>query len=384
MHVILRLVELPSELARGLGLPTGGEGPVFQRDSGEFESALRSAQSSGRVRILAEPQLVTTMGRKARLHVGGLDAEVCPHRYEAGELQLSVDVTKRISNEPLPVPAGPGKQTYPAQADLTLTPEKVAILPLDTKHDMDRWTYLLVQARTLHAGPLAAPTTDSYLPVPYVTPYAAAPAAPAAPPRAPDAPAPPTTSDPWPRKLPSEYFDQRQQIIADLTEQVRQSMQSGADEVEDVRLGFLVAQAESRLALLTREFDSQRHVYQSQLQAQQASLQLTQQSLERLEQMYRTGTVPESEVAQARVVLAQAQAACQQIENIVGLFQSSRDALATEQGISMIVDEFKRAAAVRRERLELERMMMEQERMKKIEQDRANREQVRKKTEQER
>ena len=237
-HVILRLVELPSELARGLGLPTGGEGPVFQRDSGEFESALRSAQSSGRVRILAEPQLVTTMGRKARLHVGGLEVEVCPHRYEAGELQLSVDFTKRISNEPLPVPAGPGKQTYPAQADLTLTPEKVAILPLDTQHDMDRWTYLLVQARPLHAGPLAAPTTDSYLPVPYVTPYGAAPAASLGTGRT---VAPPTTIDPWPRKLPSEYFDQRQQIIADLTEQVRQSMQSGADEVEDVRLGFLVA-----------------------------------------------------------------------------------------------------------------------------------------------
>ncbi len=274
-QVMLRLVELPSELARGLGLPKGGQRPALLRDSGAFESALSSAQSTGRVRILRKPQLVATMGQKAQLHVGGLEAEVCPHRYEAGELQLSVDFTKRISGESLPVDGAPTEQTYHAQADLTLTPEKVAIVPLDPQHDTDRWTYLLVQARPLYAGPLAAQTTAPYLPVPYGTPYATAPAVP---PRAPDAPAPPSTIDPWPRKLPSEYFNQRQQIIDDVTEQVRQSMrqriESGADEVEDVRLGVLVRQAEKRLALLTQEFDSQRHVYESQLQAQQAALEL--------------------------------------------------------------------------------------------------------------
>ncbi len=158
-----------------------------------------------------------------------------------------------------------------------------------------------------------------------------------------------TAGEAAPRKLPSDYVSQRQQILREITDALQNAAGGQEGEAFDARLKLLTEQAQEQLQVLTREYEAQRQILVAQLAGQEAVLRSAKAEHERLMQMFRQGVISAAEVAPAEANLKRVESAVEQIAGFLKMFQANREAIVSEEGLRTIIEQLQQPPVEYRE-----------------------------------
>ncbi len=387
-QIQLRLFHVTREIAGKLELPSNRDRtgvPATVKPAGEKFNALLEPYIAGdALRILADPTLVTTLGREASLqnqiYADGrqcrLSIAVSPEQWENGLLKMSMDA--EITLETAPTNSGSNRDIarHQVQADVEITPESMGVCGPWPLGNGDRLIYLLVQAQPIlrlqsseqtqwfpvpprrTANPVPSSSSGSRPPesVPATTPSALAPIL--EPPVQTTNAMPPSSrphpllAEPWPQKLPSDYARQRQEILADVSEAAEMAARSVNDELMRTRGRLRAVQAQEQLRVLAEEYDGNMMLHQVRCEQQASALRIVEEQYEQVSQQHNAGQVSGAELAKAKAALQQAKASHWRAQHLLGLYRSNRDAIVNQEEPLEILREFQRVADMQLEKTE--------------------------------
>ena len=147
-----------------------------------------------------------------------------------------------------------------------------------------------------------------------------------------------TAGEVAPRKLPSDYVSQRQQILREITDAIQNAAGRNEGEAFDVRLKHLTEQAQGQFRVLVREYEAQRQMLLAQRASHEAVLEVAKAEHERRMQMFRQGVISAADVARSEAALKRAESAVEQIVGFLKMFETNREEIVNEEGLRKIIE----------------------------------------------